>query len=122
LEDHFPNSTLRVNQPFGYLTISRSCLPGKLCSHHKETNEDSRLILTDTLDFAGILGVLLEPYLPEGYPRMSFAASLVECSARTLARRLASCSKSYQALVDEVGFKRAKDSSAPRPSWEKMTG
>jgi AraC-like DNA-binding protein len=108
LEDHFPNSTLGVNQPFGYLTISRSCLPGKLCSHHKETNEDSRLILTDTLDFAGILGVLLEPYLPEGYPRMSFAASLVECSARTLARRLASCSKSCQALVDEVRFKRAK--------------
>jgi len=39
---------------------------------------------------------------------MQFAASLLDCSKRTLARRLAACGTSYQKVVDETRFRKAE--------------
>jgi AraC-like DNA-binding protein len=49
-----------------------------------------------------ILDTLLEPYLPEGYPHITLAASLMNTSVRTLQRRLTLEGTSYSALIDRV--------------------
>jgi transcriptional regulator GlxA family with amidase domain len=64
---------------------------------------------TEDLDYAGTLGALLKPYLPGGYPSAQLAASLMDTSVRTLARRLLDCGVTYQAVVDHVRFETAKE-------------
>jgi AraC-like DNA-binding protein len=62
-----------------------------------------------SLDYVDTLRALLKAYLSEGYPSARFAASLIDTSERTLARRLSGCGLTYGALVDEVRFTVAKD-------------
>jgi len=108
LEDWFPDCQIRINQPFGYVAIPRSCLHRKIRSPHYESKTTPRLIETTKLNHAELLTVLLEPYLQDGYLSMKFAASLTDSSKRTLARRLADCETSYQAVIDNVRFSKAK--------------
>ena len=71
--------------------------------------EPAALLLTAELNFAETLALLIKPYLSEGYPSLRFAASLADTSVRTLLRRLSECGTSYQALIDELRFKLARD-------------
>jgi hypothetical protein len=91
LRDLYPASPVRVSQPFGYIAILRCDLSRTLCRIH-ETDE----AVGDLTNFAGLsypdqLSRLLDPYLPQGYPTLQFAAELIETSARTLSRRLSDC-------------------------------
>ena len=120
LIEQFPSADIKINQPFGYVAISRSCLHRKLQSSHAESSKDVPIVNIDGLSFAEMLGHLLEPYLSAGYPSMRRAASLVDLSVRTLARRLAACGTNYQAVVDEVRFRQASAllGNADRPISE----
>ena len=109
IEEHFPGCRVRVGQPISYLAIPRSCLHLQVRTRHVESSAATPLILTDDLNFAEALSLLLKPYLPQGYPSVSFAASLADTSARTLARRLSECGKTYQCVVDEARFNVARE-------------
>jgi AraC-like DNA-binding protein len=109
IEEHFPGCRVRAGQPISYLAIPRSCLHLQVRIRHVESSAATPLILTDDLNFAEALSLLLKPYLPQGYPSVSFAASLADTSARTLARRLSECGKTYQCVVDEARFSVARE-------------
>jgi len=109
LHERFPKSQVNINQPFGYITVPRNCLCLQLRLHHEESDAEHPLTNTKGLNEAQTLSLLLDSYLFEGYPSLRFAASLMETSTRTLSRRLAACGKSYQVVVDEVRFRKAKE-------------
>ena len=109
VEEHFPDCRIRVNQPFSYIAISRSCLHIPVRTRHVESSGANPLILTDDLNYADTLSLILKPYLSQGYPSARFAASLIETSVRTMARRLSECGKTYQAVVDELRFDVASE-------------
>jgi AraC-like DNA-binding protein len=106
VRDRFPRSRLAVNQPIGYIDIPRSCLHRGVQRRHAKGSIESQLIYAHSLNSAQTLGLLLTPYLSEGYPTMQFAASLLDMSVRTLARRLGDCDTNYQAVLDETRFKK----------------
>jgi AraC-like DNA-binding protein len=60
------------------------------------------------LNYAETLKVLLEPYLPRGYPPALLAASLMKVSVRTQARRLSELGMTYRALIDQTRFQTAR--------------
>ena len=117
VEEHFSGSQILANQPFGYITIARSYLHNVARSGQTKRGGENPLVLTSDFDYVDTLSIVLEPYLSEGYPSAKFAASLLDTSVRTLARRLSACGKTYQALIDETRFKAAKkllkETSAP---------
>lgn len=108
-EEHFPGSRILAQQRCGYMTVPRSCLyiPAP-CGDPAGGEEDSLVLISD-FDFAETLGTLLHAYLPGGYPSARLAASLMDTSVRTLARRLADCGTTYRSVVDRVRFKAAKE-------------
>ena len=67
------------------------------------------MVMTREFDYADALGALLKPYLPGGYPSARLAASLMDTSERTLARRLAQRGLRYQAVIDKLRFQRARN-------------
>jgi AraC-like DNA-binding protein len=107
-EEHFPGSRILAQQRIGYVTVPRSCLyvPAR-CGHLVAGGEDS-LVLTKEFDYAETLCTVLHAYLPGGYPSARLAASLMDTSVRTLARRLADCGTTYRSVVDRVRFKAAR--------------
>jgi AraC-like DNA-binding protein len=109
LRDQFPDCRIRINQPYGYVAVPRSCLHMGLRWPHRKSDSNSPIIRTDALNDAQLLRLLLVPYISQGYPTMRFSASLMETSKRTLARRLAACGTSYQALIDELRFSQARE-------------
>ena len=106
---HFPNCPILVNQPFTYIAISRSCLHLPLRRLHLASSGDSSIRNTNGLNYADTLGLVLKPYLSQGYPSAKFAASLLDTSVRSLARRLSECGKTYQSLIDETRFNAATE-------------
>ena len=108
LSERFPDTEIRINQHWGYLSIAHSVLHSKVQQRHPTASK--QLAPPDTLDLthAELLSLLLEPHLPEGYPNMRFAASLLDLSTRTLMRRLAENGTSYQTVVDDVRYSKAK--------------
>lgn len=109
VEEHFPNCRIRVNQPFGYLAVPRACLHLPVLTRHVESSGVNPPVHTDDLNFADTLSLVLRPYLSQGYPSSRFAASLIDTSVRTLARRLSECGKTYQSLIDETRFNVARE-------------
>lgn len=107
LHYRLPTTELRVNQPFGYITIPRSVLHLPLRKRHSIGDDGALIVEVDKLNFAETLGLLLEPYLPLGYISRRFAASLTDKSPRTLSRHLAASGNGYQNVVDKVRFKKA---------------
>jgi AraC-like DNA-binding protein len=108
LSERFPNMEIRINQYCGYLSIARSVLHSKVQQRHPTASKQLAPPDNSNLTHAELLSLLLEPHLPEGYPNMRFAASLLSLSTRTLMRRLAENGTSYQAVVDNVRFSKAK--------------
>jgi AraC-like DNA-binding protein len=107
LEEKFPSTDIRINQPYGYILITRNCLHRKLITPHAADRLEGLPGLRD-LDFAETLALIIEPHLHAGYPKLSLAASILGCSTRTVARGLASCGTSYQTVIDELRFNKAK--------------
>jgi AraC-like DNA-binding protein len=58
-------------------------------------------------DFAASLRQILEPYILNGYPDISFIADISACSVRALQRRLAECGTTYSKTVERVRFEAA---------------
>ena len=114
---HFPNCRILVNQPFAYIAISRSCLHLPLRRLHLDLSGDRHIVNTNGLNYADTLGRVLQPFLAQVYPSAKFAASLMDTSVRSLARRLSECGKSYRSLIDETRFNVAtellRDTTAP---------
>lgn len=108
LSQRFPDTEIRINQRCGYLSIERCVLHRKVKRPHPTTAGKNVLTETSDLTHAELLSLLLEPHLQAGYPNFKFAASLMDLSTRTLARRLTECGTSYQAVVDSLRFSKAK--------------
>lgn len=108
-EEMFPGSRILAQQRFGFVTVPRSLLHLAVCGVRPKADDGRSIVLTKDLDFAEILGILLAPYLPGGYPSARLAASLVDTSVTTLARRLRECGTSYRSLVDQARFQAAKN-------------
>ena len=103
----FPRCRIRARQSKGYIVIPRACLhlPPRRISDEVQKGS---LILTDKLSYADTLSLLIQPYLPEGYPHARLAASLMDTSERTLERRLSEAGLTYRAVIDELRFDEAK--------------
>ena len=108
-EEMFPGSRILVRQRFGYVAVPRSLLHLAASGLRPESGDSGSLVLTRQFDFAETLGTLLHAYLPGGYPPARFAASLMDTSVTTLARRLSDCGTTYRSVVDRARFKAAKD-------------
>lgn len=109
VQEQYPNTRLRVRQPFGFISISRHMLHRKLRNPHDVDEKEDHMIWAEGMNYAQTLELLVEPYLSKGYPNMKLAALLMDESTRTVARRLAECGTSYQNLLDSLRFRRASD-------------
>jgi AraC-like DNA-binding protein len=107
--EHFPSSRIRPNRQMGYVTVPRACLHVPARGYLGEEKDRDRVVLTEGFDFVDTLSALLEPHLLEGYPPQRVAASLMDTSVRTLARRLAAAGISYQTVVDRLRLQVAKE-------------
>jgi AraC-like DNA-binding protein len=76
---------------------------------HPDRSGDGHIVKTNGLNYADTLRLVLQPYLSQGYPSTKFAASLMDTSVRSLARRLSECGKPYQSLIDETRFNVATE-------------
>lgn len=106
--EHFHDCRILTNQRLGYIAVPRACLhmPSRRSAQQQEGDS---LLLTKAFNYADTLRFLLKTYLADGYPSASKAASLMDTSVRTMARRLSKCGVSYQAVVDEVRFDAARE-------------
>ena len=109
VQARYPHSRIKLNQPFGYISIPRSHLHRDLCKPHHIDQTAEQLVWAENMDYAQLLELLLEPYLQKGYPSMNIAASLMDQSTRTVARRLAKCGTSYHTLQDSLRYRKATD-------------
>jgi AraC-like DNA-binding protein len=91
----------------GYIAVRRACL--HIASRHDESNGGGDpLTLTRDFGYQDTLRSLLAPHLQEGYLSTAFAATLMDTSVRTLARRLRESGTTYRSVVDEPRFDAAK--------------
>lgn len=108
VEEHFPGSRARPNQKMGYLTVPRPCLHLPARQTERGKRKESDLVLSREFDYVKTLDALIKPHLSEGYPSERLAASLMDTSVRTLARRLAESGTSYQTIIDQLRLRVAK--------------
>ena len=106
---HFPDCRIQLEQPFSYFAIPRSCLHLPARTKPAAAGDRAPITLTEDLNYAETLALLIRPYLSQGYPSIRFAASLADTSERTLSRRLSQCGTNYQSLVDELRFDLARN-------------
>ncbi len=109
LADYFPETLILTQRAYGYIRVPRRLLYRKKCNATNEHPVKDPLNIADKPDFVGMLRALMTTYLSEGYPSSQLAASLMDISERTLARRLAEHGLTYGKLVDEVRFDLAKE-------------
>jgi len=107
--DRYPNTEIRLRQPFSYLAIPRNRLHEKCDSDLLDSASPTALVMTNELNFPETLAFLITPFLPHGYPSVQLASSLVDVSPRTLSRKLSQHGTGYQALIDELRFNRARE-------------
>ena len=108
-EEHFPGSRILTSQRVGYISIRRSCLHTAARSGMPDDVGEDSLVRTRDLDYVDTLRALLEAYLADGYPSARQAASLMDTSVRTLARKLDASGLTYRAVIDEMRFNAAKE-------------
>lgn len=107
-EERFPVSKISLNQPFGYMSLSRACLSEAAAIYEPDSTAQATRLADYNFDFAGTLRELLKTYIHDGYLPAAGAAELMDVSERTLARRLSQSGVTYGELVDEVRFTAAK--------------
>jgi len=108
MKEHFPGTRVLPSQRVGYIAIPRSCLSTSAPGENSKDESSEPLPLADCFDYAETVRALLKPYLAEGYPSAQLAASLMDTSVRTLARKLSECNVTYRNLVDEMRFDLAQ--------------
>lgn len=108
-KEHFPGSRIMTRQRAGYISVPRSCLHVAASGDASGRGKNDSLLMTRELDYAATLGLLLEAYLPGGYPSTRLAASLMGTSVRTLTRRLSECGVTYRHVVDQARFRAASE-------------
>lgn len=90
------------------MTVPRSCLHLPPRGDVVESTGAAERLLQRKPGIVWTLGVLIEPHLADGYPSQRLAASLMDTSVRTLARRLREANVTYQDLVDKLRLAVAK--------------
>jgi AraC-like DNA-binding protein len=108
-EELFGGCRILTHQRMGYIAVPRSCLHLAAPGSDLERSGDDSLVATTRLDYVDTLGTLITPHLEEGYPSSRLAASLMDTSVRTLARRLTAHGVTYREVVDNLRFKIARD-------------
>jgi AraC-like DNA-binding protein len=108
VRDSYPGSRVLTHQRMGFMAVPRSCLHRAVRTGGAEEGEDS-MVTTGRFEFLDTLRALLETYLADGYPSARFAASLMDISERSLARRLAARGLTYGAFIDALRFSVAKE-------------
>lgn len=109
-KEFLPSSRVLARQKAGYIAIPRSYLHLPPPSRAVRSEGSGEQLPSSTeLDYPDTLRALLKPYLSEGYPSASLAASLIDTSIRTLARRLSDSGTTYRQLVDNLRFDEAKN-------------
>ena len=109
VQEHFPASRVLTNQRMGYLSVPRSCLHRAPPRGNPNDGGEDFVVLTRKFDHVDRVRALLHAYMADGYPSAQKMASLTDTSTRTLARRVSDSGLTYQAVVDEVRFNRAKE-------------
>ena len=109
VEELYPGARVSPRRSFGYLAVPRSKLHLAARGAQPMEHDGFSPVLMENLDFAETLATVLRAYLPSGYPTARMAASLMDTSVTTLARRLADCGTSYRSLIDRVRFVEAKE-------------
>ena len=110
LSNRFPEARILAQQQTGYITISRDLLHSSIKRIAPAVDAGNQsLVMADQLDFAGALREMMKGYLPNGYASKEFAASLMDCSSRTLLRRLSESGITYAKLMDELRYDLAKE-------------
>lgn len=107
-EEQFPGSRILTGQRAGYIAVPRSCLYRAALLRATEVRGGADPVLTKDFDYVDTLRAMLKAYLSDGYPSARFAASLMDTSVRTLARKLSNSGLTYGALIDELRFEAAK--------------
>jgi AraC-like DNA-binding protein len=108
VEQQLPGTRILTQQAVGYIAVPRACLyhsPGYAEPNMGAADDP---VLSENFEYLDTLRAVLRSYLPDGYPSAQFAATLMDVSERTLARRLSACDLTYGTLVDELRFAEAK--------------
>jgi AraC-like DNA-binding protein len=108
MEELFPGSRILTQQPMGYIAVPRNCLHQAARTLPPTGGMAGDPVLSENFDYLYTLRALLRSYLPDGYTSAQFAASLMDTSERTLARRLAAHGLTYRSLIDDLRFTEAK--------------
>lgn len=108
-EEHFPGTRILMRQNMAYVSIPRSLL--HLAAQRGDSADDAcgDPPLASSFDYMDTLRTLLRPYLSEGYPDALLAASLMDTSVRSLARKLSDSGLSYRTMIDELRFTEARE-------------
>ncbi len=105
----YPNTHVLCAQATDAITIPRRLLyaPRRTRSRQYPLQTLTSGILEPASDFAALLRQILEPYILDGYPDISFIADISDCSVRVLQRRLAEFGTTYSKTVARVRFEAA---------------
>jgi len=108
VEEHFRGCRVLTSQRVGYIAVPRTCL--HIASRVVARGQESEpLVMTENYGYGDTLRALLKTYLADGYPAARTAATLMNTSVRTMARRLSESGLSYREVVDQVRFETAKE-------------
>lgn len=120
VKELFPGSRILPRQRVGYIAIPRAFLHLAPRDGAVADDEIEPLVLADDIGYVDTLRLLLRPYLSDGYPSATLAASLMGTSVRTLYRRLSEASLTYRKVIDELRFSEAKE--LLQSTEDKITG
>jgi AraC-like DNA-binding protein len=105
----YPECHVLCAQAIDAITIPRHLLhaPRRVLPCRNPSLAAASGIAEPARDFAGSLQQLLEPYVLDGYPNISFIAEILDCSVRGLQRRLAKCETTYSKTIERVRINAA---------------
>ena len=110
LQEYLPASRILLNQPFGYIAISR--WNKNICTSSRNFAQGDKtysLNPSGSVNYIKNIRSVLRAYLTEGYVSEQKSAGLLETSVRTLTRSLKANNYTYMELIDEVRFEMAKE-------------
>jgi AraC-like DNA-binding protein len=113
IHSEFPNTQIITRQAETVIVIPASLLT-LTKSNYDSTSQatgNSREHSDDTVrynwDFPTTVQGIVQAYLEDGYPHISFIANVIGCSVRSLQRQLKKFNLSYTDIVQKVRFKLA---------------
>ena len=100
VEELFPGSRIRTQQPMGFISMPRACLHQTHPYPAPKSGVADDPVLSENFNYIDTLRAVLKSYLPDGYPSARFAAERMDVSERTLARKLSACDLTHGELID----------------------